>query len=236
MYYIDFKKSYLIQKEIKKLEHQCFTVTTKHRESVIELLKNLNIPFVFAEGEAELLCSYLQLKGIVDYVLSEDTDVLVYGNTKVIQTMRGTNRYFLETIVEDFLKIHSITHDQFVNMCILSGCDYTKAKQIKIDKCLEYVKKFDTLKQCHEELSKDYNVHELEEYMKIKQMYTVFDHVNVSKIIFLIKKKQASFLDKFDKTKIDNYLNSFGVNQSKVKSLCEYLQQSINHFRIILNK
>ncbi|KAL9057414.1 MAG: hypothetical protein Q9162_002359 [Coniocarpon cinnabarinum] len=45
-----------------------------------QLLKQFGLPFHLAPGEAEAECALLQQKGIVDAVLSEDVDTLMFGS------------------------------------------------------------------------------------------------------------------------------------------------------------
>lgn len=57
---------------------------------VKELLIQHKIDFLQAPGEAEAQCAWLQKFGIVDYVISNDSDCLVFGATKIL---RNFNRY-----------------------------------------------------------------------------------------------------------------------------------------------
>jgi Holliday junction resolvase YEN1 len=45
-----------------------------------QLLKQFGIPFHLAPGEAEAECALLQMEGVVDAVLSEDVDTLMFGS------------------------------------------------------------------------------------------------------------------------------------------------------------
>jgi Holliday junction resolvase YEN1 len=55
-----------------------------------ETLKQNKIDYLQAPGEGEAQCSYLQRFGVVDYVISNDVDALVFGATKVL---RNFNRF-----------------------------------------------------------------------------------------------------------------------------------------------
>lgn len=45
-----------------------------------QLLKQFGLPFHLAPGEAEAECAFLQRRGVVDAVLSEDVDTLMFGS------------------------------------------------------------------------------------------------------------------------------------------------------------
>ena len=118
------------------------TVTKNHRNECKYLLKLMGIPFVVAQEDAEALCVALQRKGLVDYIYTEDTDAITYfvaslvtsGNSpsKSIKILRKGNKIpdGRETdifIVIDLARIlidMNLSPKAFVDMCILSGCDF----------------------------------------------------------------------------------------------------------------
>ena len=113
------KETIELRKELKTLEKNHLVIKRFHSLEVIELLKSINVEYIIAESEAEKCCAMLQKNGLVDYVLTEDTDSLTFGANKVI-----FNKY----ILCDLSKVLSglnITYLQFVDLCILCGCDYT---------------------------------------------------------------------------------------------------------------
>ena len=62
-----------------KLMKQTIMVNAYHNEQAISVIKALGLAYFLAKGEAETLCCYLAIKGSVDSVMTEDTDVLAYG-------------------------------------------------------------------------------------------------------------------------------------------------------------
>jgi flap endonuclease-1 len=107
-----------INKEIEQLQKNILYVNKNHSNEVMELLKTLGIPFLKGISEAEETCAYLQRNGFVDYVLTEDTDSLAFGTELVIF---GTQLYSLTKI----LSLLEINFNQFIDLCILCGCDFT---------------------------------------------------------------------------------------------------------------
>ncbi|KAK4316760.1 hypothetical protein Pmani_012105 [Petrolisthes manimaculis] len=59
--------------------------TTPRRKysDIQEVCRALGIPFIFTEGEAEKMCACLNAAGVVDGVISEDSDALLYGASVV---------------------------------------------------------------------------------------------------------------------------------------------------------
>ncbi len=87
------------------------------------LCQILGIPFLQSNGEAEVSCASLQKNGIVHGVYTADSDVLVYGCTKMIRRIYNNNT--VDVLDHDFvLKELNLTHEQFVRFCILMGCDF----------------------------------------------------------------------------------------------------------------
>ena len=57
-----------------------------------------------------------------DYIVSDDTDVFTFGGYKVIKTSIKQN--IIETDINLFLEKINYDFNKFVDLCILSGCDY----------------------------------------------------------------------------------------------------------------
>lgn len=107
---------------IKKIENQSASVDANVVNSAHELVDCLGIKSVVAYGEAEALCASLAIHGYADGVLSRDTDALVYGTPLFINELMGDKMTF--TTLDDVLSSLKFTHKQFVDFCIMCGCDY----------------------------------------------------------------------------------------------------------------
>jgi flap endonuclease-1 len=114
-----------IDKELSKLQKNNLVITRKHSKEVMELLTSLDIDFIKAIGEAEEYCSFLQKNNFVDYVLTEDTDSLTFGAKKVLFNIPKTKNKFLLVDLDLVLSEMVLTYSQFIDFCILCGCDYT---------------------------------------------------------------------------------------------------------------
>ncbi|GAV54632.1 hypothetical protein ZYGR_0AN01000 [Zygosaccharomyces rouxii] len=68
----------------------CLNIVSDHdglhfMQVVKGLLNNMRISYVEACGEGEAQCAWLQKNGHVDYVLTNDSDALVFGATKILR-------------------------------------------------------------------------------------------------------------------------------------------------------
>lgn len=97
------------------------------------VLKSLGFPCLQSVGEAEQLCSMLCIEKYVCGVYTRDIDVLVYGCPLMIKDFSddvATDEHGFTTPLLKCVKMNKVLEglkvDQsfFVDLCIMSGCDY----------------------------------------------------------------------------------------------------------------
>ncbi|EAT78117.2 hypothetical protein SNOG_14577 [Parastagonospora nodorum SN15] len=103
-------------------------VTPEMARMFIEELKHHNIQYVVAPYEADSEMAYLERKGIIDGVLSEDSDLLVFG-VKCLITKLDKYGDCVEINRNHFTACREVSFvgwsdADFRRMAILSGCDY----------------------------------------------------------------------------------------------------------------
>jgi len=103
-------------------------VTPEMARMFIEELKHHNIQYVVAPYEADSEMAYLERKGIIDGVLSEDSDLLVFG-VKCLITKLDKYGDCVEINRQHFTACREVSFvgwsdADFRRMAILSGCDY----------------------------------------------------------------------------------------------------------------
>lgn len=69
--------------EEKTMERDMSTITDEMKEDIIKLLELCGIPWVESPSEAEAQCAALEELGLVDGIVTEDSDVFVFGGKKV---------------------------------------------------------------------------------------------------------------------------------------------------------
>jgi flap endonuclease-1 len=127
-------------KEIEKINKNTLYVNKNHSMEVIELLKSIGIPFFESIGEAEESCAFLQKNGFADYILTEDTDSLTFGGSNIIfRSKTGSELCKLPKVLEGL----KLEYHEFIDLCILCGCDYTcSIPKIGPVNALNIIKKF----------------------------------------------------------------------------------------------
>ncbi|TVY15676.1 Exodeoxyribonuclease 1 [Lachnellula arida] len=103
-------------------------VTPEMARQLIDELKENGIQYIVAPYEADSQMVYLERKGIIHGILSEDSDLLVFG-AKCLLTKLDQYGNCIEINKADFCACKEITltgwsDKEFRQMAILSGCDY----------------------------------------------------------------------------------------------------------------
>ena len=119
--------------EANKRFSECIDVTPQLAFETFEYVKGelkLDVEVVVAPYEADAQLAYLSKIGYIDGVVTEDSDLLVFGAKRVMLKMNLDSR-FDEIRLDDLgnNKMYSFdgwTHDQFIQFCIMCGCDYLK--------------------------------------------------------------------------------------------------------------
>ncbi|XP_060762550.1 probable flap endonuclease 1 homolog isoform X2 [Neoarius graeffei] len=100
------------------------TMSFKTQE-YLRLLQLLGVPCVQAPGDAEAFCAQLVRGGVVDAVASEDMDTLAFGGAVLLRQFSAKkDSEVMEFSLPKLLQILQLTQTEFVDLCILLGCDY----------------------------------------------------------------------------------------------------------------
>jgi flap endonuclease-1 len=188
-------------KKIKALEKNIKTVTRQHSTETIELLKSLGIPFFVAETEAEKACVFLQKNGYADYIFTDDTDTLAFGASFIYSSK---NSYFLCEI-DKILQGLDITQKEFVDLCILCGCDYTcTIPKIGPVGALNIIKKHRTIKQFLE--CDKIIVPETFDYQMAQQLFEINE---TGSIEFETSKDRIKFKELLSRWNLNSFISKF---------------------------
>eukprot|EP00088_Acartia_fossae_P022092 TRINITY_DN2337_c0_g1_i18.p1 TRINITY_DN2337_c0_g1~~TRINITY_DN2337_c0_g1_i18.p1 ORF type:complete len:762 (-),score=172.59 TRINITY_DN2337_c0_g1_i18:137-2422(-) len=91
-----------------------------------KLLESLGVPYVIAPGEAEAYCAALDKAGLVDGVISDDSDSVCYGARTVYRNFSTDPKNFSVSKYSNkrLRKEIGISRERIVIMSLLLGCDY----------------------------------------------------------------------------------------------------------------
>lgn len=127
-------------------------VTPQMARLFIEELRKLNIQYVVAPYEADAQLVYLESHGLIDGIISEDSDMLVFGAKRLISKL-DRHGDCIELNRDDFAACKEVslvgwTDADFRLMCILSGCDYLQnIPGMGLKTAYRYVRKHKTVER-----------------------------------------------------------------------------------------
>lgn len=131
--------------EIQTLEKRLTRVAPVHNEEAKRLLRLLGVPVVESPGEAEAQCAELAKGGKVFATGSEDMDALTLGTPTLLRHLtfsEARKMPILEINLARALEGLQLNMDEFIDLCILCGCDYCpKIGGIGPKKAYELIKK-----------------------------------------------------------------------------------------------
>ena len=111
-----------IQEYIDRLKSQVISLTYEDFQTMKTLLDIFGIPYTTAAGEGEFLCAALNRHGLVDAVMTADTDALPCLAPTVINKV--VDGYFQVVSLHDILSVMRLDEKQFVDLCIMCGTDF----------------------------------------------------------------------------------------------------------------
>ena len=101
------------------------SISKKQLDECRGLLDMMGVPYVNAPQEADSQCAWLAKSGLVDAVLTEDMDILTFGSPKIVKNLTSVRKNPVEIDLLNLKDKFGWTQEQFIEICILLGCDYT---------------------------------------------------------------------------------------------------------------
>merc|ERR1719469_697143 len=144
--------------DIERQQKRLVRASREQSEEVKKLLTLMGVPVVDAPCEAEATCAKLAEAGLVFGTGTEDADALTFGTPKLIKNLNASEaqkKPIIEIDLARALEGLELTMAQFIDLCILMGCDYTDTiKGIGPIKGLELIKKHKTMENVLAEVKK----------------------------------------------------------------------------------
>jgi len=114
---------------VKRHVARLVKATPRHNDEAMQLLRLMGVPAVQAPGEAEALCAELATTGHAHAAATEDFDALVFGAPRLLRNLHRAAASPQIPLVQDIqlkslLAALAFTQAEFVDFCILAGCDY----------------------------------------------------------------------------------------------------------------
>jgi DNA excision repair protein ERCC-5 len=145
----------LLNAEARRQERDLDTVTDEMRAEVIQLIQLFGIPYVESPAEAEAQCVKLEDLGLVDGIVTEDSDVFVFGGKSIYRNIFDDQKYVEVYLAKDAERELALGRNEMVALAMLLGCDYSEGvKGVGIVNGMEVLQAFDVSEGVKEGLTK----------------------------------------------------------------------------------
>jgi len=158
-----------LNSEITKLERRCVVFSQKQVQDILYFFELLGIPVIRENEEADFILAKLSAANKIDYILSDDSDVLAFGAKKVLKNFCIKEEKCELYEMDSILATLGVSMQKFVDICILCGCDYTtKIRNMNCGKSLQLILLWGSI----EEVAKntEYDI-DLEQIQKARELF-----------------------------------------------------------------
>ncbi|EOY11791.1 5'-3' exonuclease family protein isoform 1 [Theobroma cacao] len=175
------------KEDIEKFSKRTVKVTKQHNEDCKRLLRLMGVPVIEASSEAEAQCAALCKSGkaILSHhlflfqvyaVASEDMDSLTFGAPRFLRHLMDPSSRkvpVMEFEVAKVLEELNLTMDQFIDLCILSGCDYCDSiRGIGGQTALKLIRQHGSIEHILQNINKErYSIPDDWPYQEARQLF-----------------------------------------------------------------
>lgn len=162
--------------DMDKFNRRLVRVTKEHAAEAKELLKLMGVPYVDAPCEAEAQCAALVKAGKVFATATEDMDALTFGSSIMLRHLTFSEARKMpvkEYNYEKILKGFELSSKEFIDLCILLGCDYCDSiKGVGPKRAIEMINTYRDIETILENIDrKKYAVPEEWNYEVARQLF-----------------------------------------------------------------
>ncbi|KAE9970497.1 hypothetical protein BLS_004883 [Venturia inaequalis] len=141
------------EQELKQLRNQqakdrrdADEVTQTMVSECQQLLALFGLPYITAPMEAEAQCAELVHLGLVDGIVTDDSDIFLFGGTRVYKNMFNSAKFVECYLTSDLESEFGLTRQRLISIAQLLGSDYTEGLPgVGPVTALEILSEFDSL-------------------------------------------------------------------------------------------
>lgn len=207
----------ITQDEKKKYYFMKSKITFEEIKECMEIIKMFGFTIVESPEEADSQLAELIKHDKVDYIVTDDMDILVFGGNKILKNFTVSDKKKIQEINLDKIKKEiQLDQSQIIDLAILLGCDYCPS-----------VKGVGTIGSY--KLMQEYK--DLEKVIKRKKVNLSYDYIEARKYF-----KNPPVIDA-DKIKINKFNNS-NIDKQGLKDFLDkygykkkYIDDLFNKFK-----
>lgn len=139
------EKHWKLFEQVCKKIPRVLKIDSTHYQDVSQLLEYHKIPHGWSleKMDAEKYCALLCRQGLADYVISSDSDALIFGAPHLVTNILSKPKVYC---LSKILKSLNMTQEELINLAVLAGCDYcNKIPGIGIITAYNIVKRYGTV-------------------------------------------------------------------------------------------
>lgn len=192
-----------VRSKIEKMRSYILNITPADFELTKQLFEILNIPYYDAPLEAETMCADLCKRKLVDAVLSEDTDVLAYEAPIFLTKINTSEEICVEICFDDVIRELNLTGSQFLDLCIMFGCDYnSNIPKVGVETSFKYITKYKTIDNLRDQLGINVDILNHE---RVRDIFLNHPKYDIDKV---------PYCGQPDVKQLANFLSDNGLNYS----------------------
>ncbi|KAH9928285.1 uncharacterized protein B0H18DRAFT_1117970 [Fomitopsis serialis] len=100
-------------------------ITQQMISQIMIMLRLFGIPYITAPMEAEAQCAELAALGLVDGIITDDSDVFLFGGLRVLKNMFNQSKTVECFLLSDLERELGLDRDKLIRLAYLLGSDYT---------------------------------------------------------------------------------------------------------------
>ncbi|TFY57352.1 hypothetical protein EVJ58_g7063 [Rhodofomes roseus] len=100
-------------------------ITQQMISQIMIMLRLFGIPYITAPMEAEAQCAELVTLGLVDGIITDDSDVFLFGGLRVLKNMFNQSKTVECFLLSDLERELGLDRDKLIRLAYLLGSDYT---------------------------------------------------------------------------------------------------------------
>lgn len=171
---------HIIETKLEKMKSNIISITQQDFELTRQLFNILDVPVLNAPLEAETAASDLCKRGLVDAVLSEDTDVIAYGAPVFLSKIDVSNNTCIRVSIENVTNSLELDYDQLLDLCIMCGTDYNKnIFKIGPEKAYRLIKEHKSIENIRDNANIDVSVLK---HIRVRELFKNYEQFQINYI------------------------------------------------------
>ncbi|XP_054283416.1 DNA excision repair protein ERCC-5-like [Macrosteles quadrilineatus] len=109
-----------------KEDRMATSMTDQMYQEAQELLRLFGVPYVVAPMEAEAQCAFMDLMGLTQGSITDDSDIWLFGGRTVYKNFFDQKKFVLEFKADNINHFFKLNRNGLVLLALLVGSDYTE--------------------------------------------------------------------------------------------------------------